>query len=224
MTNGNRPPARCPACDAELYPLSRLRPQPTLSPLAKALLILGISLSAAIFVLGMAWSMYQRMLYDEKPMAPRVRPSGGLVGIVYLIPALVPGLALGLLAYRLPKVLSFRCRNCGWRERYKLGRLGTATPTRLGATPTRAGPIQTASGPTPLDRVTDGPPAPWATESPLEPDDLTVEETMAWIRQQFRTYHLAEDIAAELTARGWPPDRAEELVEAGRQQTRHQRR
>lgn len=93
----------------------------------------GFLLSSAVFLAGMAWSVYQRE--NRQPMLPSssgvqvtVGPGGGLTGLVFLLPALVPGLLLGFLAYRLPKILRLRCPKCPWSARFRIRCDGVAVP------------------------------------------------------------------------------------------------
>jgi hypothetical protein len=115
-------PRHCPACSTELYPIARLRPRAGLSPVAKLILSIGVAASSAIFIGGMIWGIVQRETYEGR--IGQVRPSGKLMGMITLVPALVPGLIMGWIAYRLPKSLKLRCPRCTWRERFQMGRDG----------------------------------------------------------------------------------------------------
>ena len=105
-------PIDCPRCRQTLYPLGTFRPEPRLSLPGRVLLLAAGALSAAILLGG---AVYLREYAAESAVPMR----GGAAGILLIVPALIPGLALGWLAYKLPKVQTVRCRKCGWWETFR---------------------------------------------------------------------------------------------------------
>jgi hypothetical protein len=111
-------PKACPACGTELYPVARLRPQARPSRAANLLMVIGVLASAAIFIGGAFWFRF----------IGGGRRGGGILGMLTLLPALVPGLVMGRIASLLPKSLTLKCPRCTWRGRYRIGRDGHAVP------------------------------------------------------------------------------------------------
>jgi hypothetical protein len=221
MPQGETAPRYCPACRAELYPIARLRPRPALPALGKFLMLLAIVASSAIFIGGMAWYVVQRDRWIESHRLGEMKPHGGLGGIVTLIPALVPGLLLGWLAYRLPKSLRLRCPKCTWREQYRIGRDGFVISSRPGAAmPPRHRAAAEPDYDRLIDQIQEGPPPP-----PAGTDDQASDaDVAAWIYAELARSRSPEEVAADLVATGWNPETAEHLAEIGRRQTRHLRR
>jgi len=205
---------------AELYPVARLRPQPKLSLLAKLLLTIGMVASSALFIGGMVWSIIRRELWAEEHPHVSVRPGGGLVGIVMLIPAMIPGLILGWIAYRLPKLLALKCSNCSWRERYKMTRTG-AIPAGITPTPLSDRPRETSDINRTFAQINSAPPLPPA---PTESGYDTNADVSAWIYAEIAGGKSPEEVSEQLIQAGWETDIAEHLAEIGRRQTRHLRR
>src|SRR5258706_12289322 len=166
MPQGETAPRYCPACRAELYPIAHLRPQPGLPPVGKFPTLLAIVASSAICIAGMAWYVVQRDQWYESHTLGSSRPRGSIAGIITLIPALIPGLILGWLAYRLPKSLRLRCPNCTWREQYRIGRDGFVIPRRPGAATPPRHPPPGEPHYTPLIRQTQNAPPPPPTPAP----------------------------------------------------------
>jgi len=212
-------PRRCPACDAELYPIARLRPAPGLSRSAKMLLTIGCLCSSAVFIAGMVFYVLRRDEALEE--GSHMRPIGGLSGIVTLIPAVVPGLIFGWLAYRLPKALRLRCPRCSWSERYLVRRDGRVMQTAVAP---MAASIQNRSAGQEINQlfaqINSGPP-----KSPASSDveGETQADVSAWVYGEIGTGRSPEAVAAQLVAIGWPADEAEHLAELGRRRTRHLR-
>lgn len=221
MPQGETAPRYCPACRAELYPIARLRPQPGLPTLGKFLMLLAIATSSAIFIGGMAWYVVQREQWHESHPRAATTPGGGITGIVTLIPALIPGLIFGWLAYRLPKSLRLRCPNCAWREQYRIGRDGFVIPRRPGAAMQQR---YAAAGEPDYNRlinqISDAPPPPPAHAA----DGASNADVAAWIYAELARSRSPEEVTADLIETGWDPETAEHLAEIGRRQTRHLRR
>lgn len=112
---GSGLPDTCPTCDRVLYPIARLRPGPTLGWPARSLVLAGCAASAVFYFWGLA---------DIRGVI-RV-PTWGLA-LVWFPVAILHAVGVGALAYRLPRVVTPRCRSCGWRGRFRLGR-----PSRAG--------------------------------------------------------------------------------------------
>ena len=113
MTPSRTPiPIDCPRCRQTLYPLGTFRPGPKLSLPGRLLLALAGAVSASILLGG---ALYLREYAGESGVPMR----GSVAGILLIVPALLPGLVLGWLAYKMPKVQTLRCRKCGWWERFR---------------------------------------------------------------------------------------------------------
>jgi hypothetical protein len=197
-------------------------------------MLIGLSLSAAIFLLGMAWYWFGLREWVFSGRGPVVRHSseGGIAGIILLIPAIIPGLLFGWVAHRLPKVLKLRCRKCAWQEGYRIGRDGRVTA--MSAFPLRAPHARArAADQTNLafDAISPQPaPAPTARIAPAGAtaldqvvDDDPVSAAKAWVYAEIAAGRSPEDVAADLMAQGWAYDNAEALAEHGRRATRHMR-
>jgi len=104
------PPTDCPQCGNELYPIARLRPEPTLPRSAK--LLIGFSgVAAGAVYWGLAFVAVEVVFIPI--------PARGL-SIVLLPVALVAGIPFVIVAYRLKKVMKLRCRKCAWRGQFAL--------------------------------------------------------------------------------------------------------
>lgn len=103
------PPVDCPACGEELYPIASLRPRPRPTPLARLLTAVAVASATVIYIGG-------GLLVRSYMYVPAV-----ILAAVLLPVALVPGIGIGLLAHRIPKVIGLRCRKCGWRGRFVWG-------------------------------------------------------------------------------------------------------
>jgi hypothetical protein len=226
MTVAMTAPRHCPACSTELYPIARLRPRPGLSPVAKLLLAIGVMASSAIFIGGMAWGIVQRERYEGR--IDEDRPlSGRVMGFVMLFPALVPGLIMGWIAYRVPKSLKLRCPRCTWRERFQIGNDGqviarVGMPNALSNADRRRRQEENRV----FDQIDTAPPAPPAApggEFDVRRDDAARDEVNAWVYGELARGRMPEDVAAELVGSGWDADVAEGLAEQGRKRTRHLR-
>ena len=213
-------PGACPACGTELYPVARLRPQAHASGAARALMLIGLLASAAIFIGAALWFRY----------VVGARRFGGVFGMVALLPAAVPGLILGWAASRLPKSLTLKCPRCPWRGHYRVGRDGHAVPLDQASTPAfergrgAAGPQDGAFNDV-LRSVPPPPAVPAASGGKFDivADDAPDDEVAAWAYAELATGQSPEDVAAALTASGWEPGQAEALAERARKATRHLR-
>ena len=97
-----KPPIDCPRCGRALHLNARLRPEPKLSVRGWVLMTLAVlSGSATFLVVGVLLGR------------SRLPPVCVFVPAV-LVATLVPGLTVGYLAHRLPKVQILRCAGCGW--------------------------------------------------------------------------------------------------------------
>lgn len=226
MTRRMTAPRHCPACSTELYPIARLRPRAGLSPVAKVILAIGVVASSAIFIGGMVWGIVQRETYDGRP--GHIAPPGRVMGMLTLAPALVPGLIMGWIAYRMPKSLKLRCPKCTWRERFQIGNDGQVI-ARVG-TPgasTEADRRWRLDENRRFDQIDVAPPPPPAApegEFDLRPDEAARDEVTAWVYGEIARGRTPEEVAAELVGNGWDADVAEGLAEHGRKRTRHLRR
>lgn len=217
MTSGQTAPRYCPSCQSELYPVGRLKPQPILSLRGKLLMALAVASASAIFFTRMVMAMVSRQRFQEQS-GTHVRVTfPGCIGLFWLIPALVPGLIFGKLAYRCPRFLKLTCPKCLWRERYTMGGGGLVVPKHV--TPTRQ--YSPPSEPD-FDRLVEqtdfGPPAPSA-----DPDNTSTDEADAWAYAELVRGRSPEDVAADLIELGWDADTAEHVAEVARKKTRHRR-
>jgi hypothetical protein len=199
-------PTACPGCQKTLYSTSASRPAPTTARMAKLLYLLAGTLTALIYLLGLG--LLREWL--KEPIGPalgnpdyiayRVPPTL-LLSAIALPVALVPGLAVGWLASRIPEVRRLRCWNCGWRQTFPVtATWGKPPPTRY--------PVRT---PPPADLY-------------IEADDEDAwKECTAWTWAALRTGRAPEDIEAELIAQGWPADDVAGMVERCRKETRASR-
>lgn len=202
--------------------------------MARVLLLVGMLASGVIFA-GAA--LYYGYVVRERPgRLGEVRPGGGLVGIVAMIPALVPGLIIGWIAYRLPKRLTLKCPRCTWRGRYRIGRDGYATevgPISVLAPPERRG--EAAAQAAVFDRIEVArPPAPGppvkAVVAPaaaagfaVVDDDLPASEADDWAYAEMASGRTPEEIVEEMVGGGWNRAHAEVITERARKRTRHRR-
>jgi len=156
-----------------------------------------------------------------------VRPSGRLMGMITLVPALVPGLILGWMAYRMPKSLKLRCPRCAWRERFQIGNDGQVI-ARVGMpnAPSDAERRRWLEENRTFEQIDDAPPSPPAApvgDFDVRRDDAARDEVSAWVYGEIARGRTPEDVAAELVGNGWDADAAEGLAEQGRRRTRHLR-
>jgi hypothetical protein len=208
-----------------------------LSTVARVLLLVGMLASGVIFA-GAA--LYYGYVLRERPRRlGEVRPGGGLVGIIAMIPALVPGLIIGWIAYRLPKRLTLKCSRCTWRGRYRIGRDGYATevgPISVLAPPERRG--EAAAQAAVFDRIDVAPPpapappvkavvapaaAPAAAGFAVVDDELPENEADAWAYAEIASGRTPEEIVEEMVGGGWDRAHAEVIAERARKRTRHRR-
>lgn len=168
----------------------------------------------------MIWSLVQRDIDRQELRVTAFHPKGTISGIIALVPALIPGLAFGWLAYRLLKTLKLRCPKCSWCERYKISINGQAAPTSN----TSMQPPNNSSAPSNIDRlfaeIGSAPPAPPRTGD----DEESNADVSAWVYGEIANGKSPEEVSAQLREMGWQSDTAEHLAEIGRRQTRHLRR
>jgi hypothetical protein len=188
-------------------------------------MVLGLVLSSAIFLGGMAWAVMLRQSYRGTGWHLPAR-FGGFLGLVFLVPAAIPGVITGWLVHRMPKTLVLRCRQCQWRQRYRVGADGHVID-RLGFP---VMPVASASERVEEDRPVDAndtaPPGPPAAPTPgfeVVMDDVA-GEVGAWVYREIAEGRSPEEVAGDLVAAGWARKEAEALAERGRRETRHLRR
>ena len=199
------PPICCPRCRKTLYPIALLRPQASLCVAARIILSTAVLLATSVFWLVVFWVWHSFGLKGT---------TAELAAILSAL-ALPPGLGIGWLAYRLPRVLRLRCSSCGWYETYRLARL-----PRSGGTVKAARPAP-ASVPAPTQN-----PGGIGGESPFDwivDDGRPRDEAAAWAYAEVAAGRVVEDVAADLIASGWSREFAEILAEEGRRQTSHLR-
>jgi len=107
-------PDTCPVCDQVLYPLARLRPSPSMTILARLLLMAGIVVGLVTYLGGL---LAIRSIFWL--------PMWLIVSLWFPI-GLYPALWLGNMASRLPKVIRLDCRGCGWSEVIPFGKRAAA--------------------------------------------------------------------------------------------------
>jgi hypothetical protein len=102
-------PEICPTCNRVLYPVARLRPVPSLPWRARLILLAGCVVSALLYFVVLV------VIKSE------VVISMWLLALICCPIALVPALALGMWAYKFPRVVRARCMGCGWAGCFRLG-------------------------------------------------------------------------------------------------------
>jgi len=114
-----------------------MAPKPRWQWRAKLLILLGGAISGPlVFVaLGIAGELIGSIAL---PFGPGDRRAWGLLFFVVWVGgfllALLPALALGSIAARLPKLLKVKCRNCGWSASFMLSRRDVKSTAREEAT------------------------------------------------------------------------------------------
>jgi hypothetical protein len=141
-----------------------------------------------------------------------------------LVPALVPGILIGLAVNRLPQVVKLHCSKCHWVETLSLPR-GVAR-ARLRAR--RSMPTMTQVGTARVMPQPDLKPAPQTSVESSPFDQIADDrgkhaEIRAWIYAEFVSGRSYDDIFGEMIAGGWEKEDAEALVEEGRRATRNRR-
>jgi hypothetical protein len=199
------PPILCPRCRKTLYPIAHLRPQASLCVSARImLLVAGFSAAAIFWTVGLwVWHRYG--------IEGTVGEVAAILSAVALPPALVPGICIAWLAYRLPRVLRLRCSSCGWAEAYHLARSTRSGVTLKAARPALAPPQSTPrpAGGAPFDQIVD--------------DGMPRDEAAAWAYAELAAGRAVEDVAADLMASGWSQEEAEAMAEDARRETRQLR-
>jgi len=197
-----RMPYRCPACDKTLYSSAASRPGPSSTLRARLLYLTAGIVVAAIYLtllivlrekfswttpLGNGWVLVQY-------------PPVKLLSLVALPVALVPGVAIGWIASRIPRVRVVRCWSCRWSQRFPLNAVWASAPSEPAAHRGSTG-IQ-----------------------PIVDDSDPWEECKAWAYAEVRQGRLPEDVSEELIGQGWPRDDVEIMVEQCRREARDRRR
>lgn len=212
MTNA---PLDCPRCRKALYPISTLRPRPKDTLFAKMCYLLAGLLSASLFM-G-SYVVVKLWLHLHIPTKA--------LGIIMILPALIPGILISLPVSRLPKVLRLRCKACGWGESFSI--------PRQAARPAPTARVLRHAQPAIGSREIPDLPQPEsvhqqsveASDSNMEivDDSSALAELKAWVYAAFIEGRMSEEITEALCARGWPRDDVEILVEETRRKTRHRR-
>lgn len=99
-------PKACPECGRD-FGATTLRPTAGWSWLAKLVFVTGI-----LVVCLMGWAIMLSGMWKELLLAGR---RGHLVLAGHALAAF----AVGLFAYRMPRVMRIRCYKCGWKAAYK---------------------------------------------------------------------------------------------------------
>jgi hypothetical protein len=113
-----RMPHRCPACDRVLYSSAASRPELRSTLRARILLLIAGTLVAAVYLVllvGLREKFSWRSPLSDGWVLVHYPPVW-ILSIVALPIALVPGIAIGWLAARMPKVRIIRCWKCRWSQ------------------------------------------------------------------------------------------------------------
>lgn len=197
-------PNRCPACDKVMYASVRLRPAPAMSGVARLALGLAGIVTAATFwavVAGLREHLAVRTPLNSNFEMVHYPPTV-FVSLISLPVALVPGVALGWFANRLPKVRRIRCRKCGWKENYP----GNAK-------------FQNVPDPAAGSRS-----SAWAGAWPKVVDDnQLMTQCWQWTYDEIRGGRSADEVARELFEQGWPAEEVDWMVDKCRREIRDRR-
>jgi hypothetical protein len=119
---------QCPACRSVFYP--------RLGFSGRARLVLA----GACLLSGLCWFFGTLVLLALLPKGGVGRDPRSAAAVLLWFPvALVPGLLLGRLALRFPKVVRGHCRCCGWRGHWMPGELPGPLPPGGDGKETNAG-------------------------------------------------------------------------------------
>lgn len=191
-------PYRCPACDRALYSSTFSRPGPS-STLPARLLFLAAGLTVAT-IYAVLFFMLREKLAMRTPLSNDSElvhyPPTIFVSLIALPVALVPGLAIGWIAARIPRIRVIRCWNCGWSATYPV--------TAIWETVSSAPNAKDSSTP----------------QQPLIDDTDPWKDCRAWAYAEIRQGRLPEDVTEELVGQGWPRDDVETVVEQCRREAR----
>jgi hypothetical protein len=116
--NRVRMPHRCPACDRVLYSSAASRPELRSTLRARFLLLIAGTLVAAVYLVLLV-ALREKFSWTTSLGNGWVLvhyPPVWVLSIVALPIALVPGIVIGWLAARMPKVRIIRCWKCRWSQ------------------------------------------------------------------------------------------------------------
>jgi hypothetical protein len=117
-----RMPYRCPACDRALYSSTFSRPGPSSTLPARLLFVAAGLAVATIYAVLFFW--LREKLAVRTPLGDDSEfvhyPPTIFVSLITLPVALVPGLAIGWIAARIPRIRVIQCWNCRWSATYPL--------------------------------------------------------------------------------------------------------
>jgi len=212
-----RIPTDCPRCGKVLYPISAMRPKARLSLLGKAGFLFAGIVSATAYLLG---------FFFLRERVEALIPSRLLMAIV-LVPALVPGILIGLVVNRLPGVVRLHCSRCHWDEKLSVPRIARRAklsakrpvPTLAEVGSARVMPGAISKGPNAAVDPSDGASA----FDQIIDEQGKYAEIRAWIYAELIGGRSFDEISAEMRSGGWPKDHVEILVEEGRKATRDRR-
>lgn len=199
-----RMPLECPGCQTTLYPTIGSRPKPSAARPATFLYIIAGTIAAATYYVGLVLlrDWLKRPIgpvFGDENMVLYYVPPTWLLSLVALPVGLVPGLAIGWVAARLPEVRRLQCWNCGWSATFPARALwAEPSPQRSATAPSNA-----------FDVIVDDT-DPWTA-------------CTAWAYGEIREGRLPEDVEADLVAQGWPPDDVAGMVERCRREARGRR-
>lgn len=202
MTTSGETPIRmpncCPACNRTLYSSSHSRPGPSSTVPARLLFVVAGVVVAVIYCV--LFFILREKLATRSPLSEDSElvqyPPTIFVSLISLPVALIPGLAIGWAAARIPRVRLIRCWNCGWSWSYPVTAIWASDP--VGVVPTTITPQQ----------------------QPIVDDSDPWKECRAWAYAEIRTGRSPEDVTEELVAQGWARDEVEGMVEQCRREAR----
>lgn len=191
-------PYRCPACERTLYASAHSRPGPS-STLPARLLFVAAGVVVAV-IYSVLFFMLREKLATRTPLGEDSElvhyPPTIFVSLITLPVALVPGLAIGWAAARIPRVRVIRCWNCGWSWTYPVTAIWATPPSGISAGTSTA------------------------EEQPIVDDSDPWKDCRAWAYAEIRQGRTPEAVTGELVAQGWPRDDVEIMVEQCRREAR----
>ena len=104
-------PEKCPECDRQFS--SHIRPKSKMQKKATTLFLAGIAVT-------FPWAILVIALASLSPVIVVPTSLGGimLLGSIGVVVVFGPGLIIGWLAMRMPRVLTMNCLGCGWKQVY----------------------------------------------------------------------------------------------------------
>ena len=104
-------PEQCPTCGAHFSRLTR--PKPMMQKKAWTIFLIGVAVS-----LPWAAGVFVSQALSDSYIIPL--NAGGILGLTML--AFLPAFLGGMIAFKFPRLLHLRCRQCQWTRTYEMVR------------------------------------------------------------------------------------------------------